>query len=261
MHDIPLIVISYDRYADLWKPFFTFFWKWWPDCPFQVYLGTNHQTYEDSRVISIKTGNEVTWATRLRRLLDRLDKPYVLTFLEDFLIEDKVDTARVVRLAQVAVQNRVGCLRLAPKPAPSEPVDGYPELGRILPGDPYRITSQVSFWKADTLRSLLSPEYSIWDFEFKGSISSLNLADPLWCVWQPAIKYQHCIERGQWLPWGRQVCRQAGIEIDLKYRPPVQGREMWRQIYYRLRGRVFWSLPRATQRKRWARIVERYANK
>jgi len=226
-----------------------------------VYLGTNHQTYEDSRVISIKTGDEVTWATRLRRLLATLDKPYVLTFLEDFLIEDKVETARVVRLAQVAVKNRVGCLRLAPNPAPSEPVDGYPELGRILPGDPYRITSQVSFWKADTLRSLLSPEYSIWDFEFKGSISSLSLDDPLWCVWKPAIKYQHCVERGHWLPWGRHVCWQAGIEIDLNYRPPVHGRERWQQIYHRLRGRVFWSLPRATQRKRWARIVERYANK
>ena len=36
-----VLVPSCDAYADLWIPFFALFWRYWSDCPFPVYLGTN----------------------------------------------------------------------------------------------------------------------------------------------------------------------------------------------------------------------------
>jgi len=36
-----ILIPSCDKYSDLWRPFFTLFWRHWPDCPFPVYLGSN----------------------------------------------------------------------------------------------------------------------------------------------------------------------------------------------------------------------------
>jgi hypothetical protein len=255
--EIPLLVISFDRYDDLWAPFFTMFWRHWPDCPFSVHLGTNFRAYGDDRVTTLRTGEEVTWATRYRRLIDTLDSEYVLTILDDFLIHRPVNTSRVLELARAAVDHRVACLRLTPGPPPSSDVPGLPGIGRVDPADPYRVTSQVSFWRTDVLRSLLEPSFSIWDFEFEGSMQSRSITDPFWCVTEPAIHYQHCVERGMWLPWGIRTCRAAGIPIDLTSRPRMRGRELLFRYYIVARSMVSRRLPISVQRRRWLRTVEK----
>jgi hypothetical protein len=255
--DIPLVVLSFDGYRDLWDPFFAFFWKHWPDCPFRVHLTTNAMTYQDPRVVSLQTGPEVGWAARVRRALEMLDSEYVLIVLEDFLVLEPVDSAEILRLGRVAMEEQVACLRLAPNPAPTRPVQGQPDLGWVLPGDPYRVTSQVAFWHTDTLLSFLDPAYSIWDFEFQGSVHGPVPTRPMWSRWKPAIQYRHCVEKGKWLPWGVDTCRKAGVPIDLGARPRMTGPTLWRLIYGDVRGFIYWHLPRSVQRKRWARIVER----
>lgn len=255
--EIPLIVISFDKYEDLWGPFFAFFWKNWPDCPFKVHLGTNYKTYADPRVTTIQTGDEVTWATRLRRLVEAVNTEYVLIVLEDFLVTAPVDTSEMLRLARVAIDERVGVLRFAPNPAPSEPVPGHPDLGRILPTDPYRITSQIAIWHSETLLSFLDPAFSIWEFEFHSSIHGKEPARPMWARWKPALQYQHCVQRGKWLPWGIATCRAAGVPIDLTARGRMRGLALWRHRYEMARGKIFWLLPAAMRRKRWAEIVAR----
>jgi hypothetical protein len=39
--NLAVIVVSCDLYSDVWKPFFTLFFKYWNDCPFPVYLTSN----------------------------------------------------------------------------------------------------------------------------------------------------------------------------------------------------------------------------
>lgn len=43
--DVAVVVASCDAYADLWEPFFRLFRRYWPDCPYPVYLGSNFRTY------------------------------------------------------------------------------------------------------------------------------------------------------------------------------------------------------------------------
>ena len=33
-----ILIVSCDKYSDLWDPFFKLFFKFWPDCPFNIYL-------------------------------------------------------------------------------------------------------------------------------------------------------------------------------------------------------------------------------
>jgi hypothetical protein len=257
--DIPLLVLSFDGYEDIWRPFFSFFWQSWPDCPFAVHLATNVKSYDDARVTSVRVGADASWAIGLRRALTMLDAEYVLLVLDDFLFYEPVNTAEVVRLARVAIEERVACLRLAPNPPPSTVVEGHSDLGWILPDDPYRVTTQVAFWHVDTLLELLRPEYSAWDFEFHASVYGPVPARPMWACWRPAIVYRDCISRGKWMPWGIATCRKAGVVIDVaaRQRLPRTGAFLLNHYYGQLRGLVFRHLPRSVQRRRWRRIVDR----
>jgi len=51
---IAVLVVSCDKYADLWPPFFQLFLRFWPECPFSVYLISNQKgpAYHDVKLYS-----------------------------------------------------------------------------------------------------------------------------------------------------------------------------------------------------------------
>ena len=256
MRDIPLLVVSCDRYSDLWEPFLQIFRQYWADCPFPLFLGSNHKISPDPAVTTIAIGDDRGWGAGLQSFLDRLDAKYVLMFLEDFFLEETVDTANVLRLAEIAVRNKLGCLRLTPNPPPHQGVEGSPGLGWILPGDPYRVSTQVALWRVETLASLLRPNFTAWDFELKGSLLSEKTSEPFWSVQEPVIRCRHAVERGLWLPTSLATCQGAGINVDLTVRRAMTNREIWRRRLNALKGKLFWSLPISVRRKRWLHIAE-----
>jgi len=223
---LPVLVISCDRYADLWRPFFELFWRRWPDCPGPVYLGTNFAGYDDPRVRTLRIGADVTWASGVLKMLDQIDAPYLIVMLEDFLLIEPVDTARIERLAGVAIAEALGCLRLYSIYPPATPVPGHPDLGSFEPADDWRITAQAAIWRVETLRRLLVPGFSAWDFEMIGSQMSEFMSDRIWGVMTPALVYDHGVEKGRWRPQGLEICRQAGVAVDLSARGAFSASEL-----------------------------------
>jgi hypothetical protein len=218
MPSLPVLVVSCDRYADLWGPFFELFWRQWPDCPGPVYLGSNFERYADPRVETLAIGADVTWADGVARMLDRIPSDYVLLMLEDFLLMQPVDTARVLGLAGIARAEQTGCLRLYSIYPPERDLPEYPALAAFAPGDKYRITAQAAIWRMDTLRRLLVPGFSAWDFELLGSQMSDFMPDRIWGVREPALVYDHAVEKGRWRPQGLAICRAADVPVDLDRR-------------------------------------------
>jgi hypothetical protein len=222
MPDTSVLVVSCDKYADLWNPFFAIFWKRWPDCPYPVYLGTNHLTYSDPRITSLPVGDDESWTTGLRRMLDRVGADHVVLFLEDFLIRRPVETASVRRFVGIAREKGLGCLRLAAllplALPPTEPVVEFPELGVIPPGDPCRVTAQVAIWKVAALRQLLVPGLSAWEFEEFGTRLSTKMPEAIWGTYEPVIDYAQCVEKGKWKPEGLAICHAAGVDVEMKAR-------------------------------------------
>lgn len=220
--EVPLLVVSCDGYSDVWRPFFTLFWKRWPDCPFPVHLGSNFRTYDDPRVRSVAVGEDLSWATGVRSMLDRLDSEYVILFLEDFLLRSPVDTARVEELVRTGVRRGVGCLRLTRSRPPFDrapvPLPDVPGVGTVPADHPYRVSTQVALWRTETLRRLLVPGFSAWDLELIGTHVSRELPEPFWEVLSSVLEYDHGVERGRWRPVGLEICREAGVEVDLAAR-------------------------------------------
>jgi hypothetical protein len=218
----PLLVISCDRYSDLWEPFFRLLRARWPDCPFPLYLGTNHKTCAIDGVTTINIGDDISWTSGVRAMLEQLDSDVVILFLEDFFLKEPVETAAVIRLVDAARTHHVGTLRLAPLPAPTplprvaSPVEG---IGVVQPGEPYRVSTQPAIWCKETLHKLLVPGFSAWDFEHLGTQLSAELDDQFWGPLTPSIVYDHGVEKGKWKPEGVAICRSAGVEPDLAARP------------------------------------------
>lgn len=223
MHNVPILVISCDRYADVWRPFFTTFFRRWPDCPFPVHLGTNFKTYDDPSVRAIPVGDDLSWASGLASMLDALDSEYVLLFLEDFFITNQVDTNRVVELVDLARRRRSGCLRLiAGRPlalAPTAPLPGHPGVGILAPGELWRVSAQVAVWRTDVLRRLLVPGLDAWKFEVLGTQLSERFEEEFLGVYEPAIPYIQGIEKGKWTPDAVALLAAAGETVDLDTRP------------------------------------------
>lgn len=239
-----ILVTSCDPYSDLWTPYFRQFWSNWPDCPYPVYLSANHKTCDDPRVITLKSGAESNWTNQVRLHLELLDTPYVLLTLEDFFLRRLVPTLKVRECVRILGTLGGHMLRLVCRPGPDRPVRGFPGIGSIDCGAPYRVSTQAAVWNRESLLSLMRRDESIWDFEIKGSQRSRAFEAGFYCVYRDVLTYRHhVIERGKWFPWEARTFARAGIGCDFDARPIMTHREAARWCASMARATVLNAIP------------------
>jgi hypothetical protein len=170
----------------------------WPDCPYPVYLGTNSGSYADSRVRMIQVGPDLSWGDTALTMLAAIPTPYVLWFLDDFLIHAPISTSRVAGLFEEMKGLNAEHLRLRPVPPPDEPVVGRPHLGHYRSGSTYRLALEIAFWKRDVLMNLIQPGENPWQMEKLGSRRS-DSYEGFYATRQETIQRLNGLERGKWL--------------------------------------------------------------
>jgi len=225
MAKVIVLVVSCDRYADVWKPFFALFWRHWSDCPYPVYLGANRQTFTHPAVKTVLTNGDTSWADSTRKMVEQIDSPYILMVLEDFFLRCSVDTERIDRLVSALDALEGGYLRLKPFPKPDRPVALYPEIGEIEREAPYRAALQAAIWKKDTLLRLLFDGETAWDFENLSSWRSNGLDVGFYCTWTQALVYYPAITYGEWTPRGVRICQEEQLPCDLSRRRIMNHKE------------------------------------
>src|SRR3989344_3182549 len=164
-----ILVSSCDVFDDLWHPFFKLFFKYWPDCPFPIYLISNFVKYNDRRVHTILLGEDKHWATNMINAFEKINTPYFVYFLEDVPLIRPVDTKRLLRLFDFMKDEGASCLRLYPLPGPDRPYKGKPDIGEIDKNAPYRVSTMAAIWKTQDFKDLIVPGENAWDMEIKGT--------------------------------------------------------------------------------------------
>ena len=225
--DVAICVLSCDPYSDLWQPFFTLFWRYWPDCPFPVYLTSNTREYADPRVKTILVGAELRdWSGSLARTLQQVESRYVLLTLEDFFFQYPVPVELLNDAVSGFVRLNGRMLRLTPRPGPDQPVAGQTLFGGVLPGSPYRVSAQAALWRRDELQWLLREGESIWEFELAGSKRSAQHPEGYFAATSPLLPYRHHgVERGKWFPWAARRFGAMNIGCDFQRRPVMSAGE------------------------------------
>lgn len=229
--EMAVLIVSCDRYSDLWKPFFTFMTQYWPDCPYRVYLLTNQADWSHDTVTTLRVGHDLSWSDSLRAAILQLGVPYVLTLQDDFLLEAPVSTEAVARAVGKLQQRGGAYLRLVPTPIP-----WWQSIARsradtvVIPASsPYRISNQAAVWKCDALLGLLRSGESPWDMEIRGSErSAAESLGFLSCTTALFRYHPHgAVIRGKWSRRGARRCKAAGVWQTCRHVQSVA--ETWRQ--------------------------------
>jgi hypothetical protein len=246
--DCALVILSCDAYRDLWEPCLTLYRRYWPDCPYPMFLVSETMPVEDARVRALAVGAGRSWSEVVRDALSSLPHRDVLLMLDDFLLTGPVSSLAIEARRRSHRALGGAYLRLAPLPGPSARVAADPTIGEHERGAPYRASLQAAFWDRRTLLDLLRPDESPWDFERDGSRRSSAVPAPFYATWSPTLRYVNAVVRGRWAPAGRRVCRREALATD-GARPDVTLR--WRLAtprrfaYLAARGPVVWRVRKA----------------
>ncbi|HOU91181.1 MAG TPA: hypothetical protein PLU22_09060 [Polyangiaceae bacterium] len=219
-----ILICSCDKYQDVWPAFFTLFFRYWPDCPFRINLLANQRSFPDPRVKTLHTPAEADWSTTFQMALRLVEGEYVLVTMEDYLLDQPVDTARLRELIAIMMEHGAVCVHLGPDPRPEQPLPGANGVGIVVPGQAFRVNLQTAVWQRSTLLDLVVPGESAWDFEVVGTKRSVGLEAPFLSLDSsecdsPFHYYRTGVVRGKWMPGAVRLCQREGIAIDTRQRP------------------------------------------
>ena len=133
MFGLAILVVSCDSYADAWEPFFQNFFRYWTDYQYPLYLQTNFLRPRFNNVSIISTGKDIDWSSNLLQAIEQVPFEKVLLSSEDFWLWQPVNSADISRCLRIMDEQRVGYIRLVPKPPPDESIgmDSFLKIGKI----------------------------------------------------------------------------------------------------------------------------------
>ncbi len=219
-----LAVISCWKYRDAWHPFFALLERFWPSCPYELWLLTDRE--DDSRL----AGHDVrvwtasgSWCAILKSFADHCGDEPILLMQEDFFISVSVHQERIQAGLDELIIHDAGCVRVCPMPG-AESDYGHGQYGSIPRGAQYRISCQAAIWNARYLSMIAThaagtPEH----FEIEGTLLSNGLSQPV-LAWKRDVKpwpidyICSAISRGQWDPNAKRLCDEQGIIADWSMR-------------------------------------------
>lgn len=213
--DIAILIVSCDKYSDLWYPSCELLRKFWPDCPYPRFILTNEKDWTHPWVQSLQIGPDRSWSESLQTAINKIPYQYLLLIQDDFLLEAPVNSNRLIDAVNVWRQVGGGYLRLVPFPKVKSPIpiNGRSEITEIPHNSPYRISNQASLWEKNLLLDLLIPGETPWQMETAGSLRTLKKGTLFYSTTVPLLKYHPhgAIIRGKWSRPSVNYCQRLGL--------------------------------------------------
>ena len=233
MNQYTIFVNSSDGFEDCWKPFFYFFYKNWNGTIPKTFLNTSLKSFDNEQIISTKIElselKKLTWSECLIKALLHVESEIVLYFQEDYFIDQPIDLSfvmlQVARMEKDKSIVRIG-LTVNDYQGNLFPTE-YDDLWEAKNNARYRVCTQASLWRRESLLSYLQPKESGWMFEIFGTWRSyrrpkdrfLTLNRNLFQANNQIISYIHTgVIKGKWHPSVIQLFGKNEINIDFYQR-------------------------------------------
>lgn len=241
-----ILVVSCDKYSDLWGPFFKVFNRFWSDCPFNVYLLSNKRGFDAHKVNNLLIGEDVSWSDNLRKAALNIKEEYILLFLDDLLLCDFVKTDEVLKVFNWILQSDANYVRMNPTQPPDKPYNDL--VGIVSRGTIYRSSTVLSVWKKNILLELLKSGESAWDFEIYGTIRS-DKYDGFYSTWNDYFPVINGVIKAKWQRDAVKRLESLGIKIDLEKRGIMTRKETTLLRLKEIRSMVLNLFPPKYRRK------------
>jgi hypothetical protein len=245
---IAVLVVSCDKYSDLWNPFFRLFRHFWPDCPFSVYLLSNNIGSGIPQVKDLLVGDDVSWSDNLRKALTRLKEDYIFLFIEDLFLTGVVDSERVLSVLEWMLEADANYVRMNPYPPPDRNINDI--VGVVSKGAVYRTSTVVSVWKKEVLFDLLEPGESAWDFEVYGAVRSDGY-DRFFSTKEVQFPVLNTIVKSKWHTGVVKKIHSLNLDvhIDLTRREMMTTKEVIGLYLRRRLNALLWRFPSAFRKR------------
>lgn len=166
---LAIVVVSCDKYNDLWDDVFNLLDIHWKERPYKTYLVTDTKPYEREGVNVIHFGNIRQWMVCTRKAIEKIDAEYILFLMEDYFVIKDIDTL-VIEEDLKFMEENCGCfMNLHKQPAflslgDSQLIDNNI---RTIPNDTrYGLDTAGAIWRKDFfLEQLYREDGDAWRFE------------------------------------------------------------------------------------------------
>lgn len=247
---LAILVLSCDKYSDLWDDFFNLKEKFWPDCPYSCYLATDMVDYHRDGVQLIQFGNIRTWSICARKAIEQIKEPYIALFLEDAFIYKTIDSSIIADDLQFAIDQKADFLTLErnrmQKSLTSED-QLVPHIWRIDRHRKYGIDTSAAIWeKSFLIKELEKEDCNAWQFEVnycRDAESEVGLKGNIFFDDRQPFNISpiEVVQLGQLSTDAIKFFRKKGYDIQ-----SMRERMGWRQmLYFRYRNRLekvpFWG--------------------
>jgi hypothetical protein len=229
MNRLTILVSSCDDFSDCWGPYCHGLEKYWPDCPYDVFIVTNDKDVADCRAKALRVGDDKGWSANTMEALRRISSPYVFYTHEDFWISKPVDTHVIEDYLDIMERDKADYVRLYPAPPPDNDFPDDWRLGTLSVGASYRTALQVALWRKTVLEELIVPGEDPWQFELQGTPRSRKYGERFLCVKpffdQNNERYHYGVEyvctainKGRWSKAAKKYALKEGLAIDFSNR-------------------------------------------
>lgn len=238
-----ILILSCDKYADMWSGFFECFKKYFPTGDWLVYLGSNTTMSQEPSVKTLLSGDDQNWSTSYKNILEQIPEQKLFVILEDLYLASPVNKDDFYSIVKFMFDRDANHIRYWALPTPDVPTDN-PLIGECLKGAPYRSTV-CGFWDREYLLNLLIEGENPWNFEIMGSYRTAY-SDGFYATKKPICEYKNMIEKGYWIPESLEWANLNNISIDFNVRPKLRGSNelisCLQMIYFSLMLKLPWKL-------------------
>lgn len=162
-----VVIVSCDAFEDCWNPILFSFERFWPDCPFPIFLINNFAKIETEKVSVINVGKDKGFASNLKFSLSYLNYEYIIYFQDDYFLTDTVNSNFIVEHLKYCIQNEVDYLKIHS--------NDYLTRDELRIGEEdycmnpinvkYSVNTSVAIWKKSILELSCIDGYSGWKWE------------------------------------------------------------------------------------------------
>ena len=241
--DLTILVNSCDAYSDCWYPFFKLWYHYFPDHSIKIILNTESKSFSfdglDIECFSLyPSGSRPAFGEQMNAHLKLIKTPFVLTMLEDFFLNTRVDIQRIEqcvewlkndeKAAQFYFTNVVDEMNSIS--------DKYPGFSKKDQVSPYKVNTMAGVWKKEKLLQYSIKKATPWEWEYYGTIRSFETADEFYALSKDSVPIMNFkilpeaaynlklpqlwgIVRGKWVVESvDELFKKNGIEVDYSER-------------------------------------------
>jgi hypothetical protein len=228
--NLAILILSCDKYADVWPTFYDFLFKYWPDCPYKIYNASNFLSYEHQKVTNIHSKQLSDWSTETKAILNQIEEKHILLILEDYFVYRPVDMNLIKKSMDIMEEKDALFLKLSCFPSMHnsrwqyDKIGGKPFIAEIRLHQEYRVNLQIGVWNKKLLYDLIHNGESPWEFELNASERSNKIINPCLCIVEdPKKNYVHgpitylctALSKGVWMRDAIELCNKEQIKIEI----------------------------------------------